>query len=435
MSQFRLARLCVMLAAVGLAPALMTNAFAQKNDAPAAAPKADSVRPEIFKLLDPAAIKPLMDAKNYTEVQNRITQAEAIPNRTPYEDYVINRMKLPLASLTGNEALTISTLEAVINSGKLQPAEQADFTQTLGTMYYNAKNYPKAIETFKRYQKESATPEKVRAALVRSYYLSGDYAAAKAELAPVIAEAEKAGKAPSQEDLKLLLSAANEQKDSALYLSTLEKMVTYYPTDDLWTHLLARGVFSKPGFDQQNNAVEAFRLKYAAVKKLAPEEYVDLAELALQAGFPTEAKKVVDQGFAAGELGTGASAAKHRQLRDRATKGAADDARNIASGEASAAKSKNGAGLVNIGWAYVTMDQYDKGIGFIEQGIAKGGLKQPDDAKLRLGIAQYRAGRKADAVKTLQGVKAGGGLSDLAKYWILLINSPAQANPAPVAGK
>jgi hypothetical protein len=70
------------------------------------------------------------------------------------------------------------------------------------------------------------------------------------------------------------------------------------------------------------------------------------------------------------------------------------------------------------------MDQFDKGIGFIEQGIAKGGLKQPDEAKLRLGMAYLRAGQKDKAIQTFQSVKAGGGLSDTAKYFIVLANHP-----------
>ncbi|KFI05504.1 hypothetical protein JN27_21495, partial [Massilia sp. BSC265] len=75
MAQFRLARLCLMLAAIGVsAPALVSSAYAQqKSDAAASAQAAakDTVRPEMFKLLDPAAIKPLMDAKNFGEVKSR----------------------------------------------------------------------------------------------------------------------------------------------------------------------------------------------------------------------------------------------------------------------------------------------------------------------------------------------------------------------------
>lgn len=420
MSQFRLARLCLVLAAVGLStPALTVHA----QDKPAAAAEAakDTVRPELFKLLDPAQIKPLMDAKNYAEVQNRVQQAEAFPNRTPYEDYVINRMKLSLGSATGDNAIAMPALEAVINSGRMQGQEKADFIQALANMHYNAKDYPKAIEWFQRYQKESPTPEKVGPALVRAQYFSKNYAGARDALLPLIAATEKAGQKPSDEDLRLLASSANQLKDDAGYLTALEKLVTYYPSDDYWTDILNRGVARKPGFDAQSNMINVYRLELAAVKQMSAGEYTDLAELALRDGFPAEAKKAMDAGYAAGVLGKGSDAKAHGALRDKATKGAADDAKNIAAGEASASKAKTGAGLVNLGWAYATMDQGDKGVGFIQQGIAKGGLKNPEEAKLRLGMAQVRAGKNADAIQTFQTVKGGGGAGDLAKYWIVLL--------------
>lgn len=420
MSQFRLARLCLMLAAVGLStPSLMSVAHAQDKPAAAAEAPKDTVRPELFKLLDPAAIKPLMDAKNYAEVQSRVEQAEAFPNRTPYEDYVVNRMKLSVGSATNNNAIAMPALEAVINSGRLQGKEQADFIQALANMHYNAKDYPKAIEWFKRYQKESTTPEAVAPALTRAYYLGGDFANAKAALLPAIEATEKAGQKPSEEDLRLLASSANKVKDDAGYLLALEKLVAHYPNDDFWTDLLNRGVARKAGFDPQTNMINVYRLEAATVKKMAPEEYVDLAELSLRDGFPAEAKEAMDAGYAAGVLGQGSNAKTHAALRDKATKGAADDAKSIAAGEASAAKAKTGAGLVNLGWAYATMGQGDKGIGFIEQGIAKGGLKNPEEAKLRLGMAQARAGKNAEAIQTFQSVKGGAGAGDLAKYWIV----------------
>lgn len=437
MSQFRFARLALMLAAIGLnaAPALMHSASAQNKDAAAAAqPPADSVRPELFKLLDPAQIKPLMDAKNYGEVKNRVTQAEAVQNRTPYENYVLNRMKLSLATATNDEAGQTAALEAILASGKLPATDQANFTQALAGTYYNAKNYPKAIEWYTQFQtKFPQQAASVNAPLVRSYYLSGDYATATKLLRPMIEAADQAGKAPASEDLRMFASAANKVKDDAGYLYGLEKLAAYYPTDDYWTDVISRGVFRRPGFNQEVFVTDALRLQFAAVQKMSPEGYADLAELALKDGFPTEAKKVVDAGFAAGVLGTGGNAAKDKQLRDRANKEAANDAKNIASGEASAAKSKTGAGLVNLGWAYVSMDQFDKGIGFIEQGIAKGGLKSPDEAKLRLGMAYAAAGRKDQAIKTFETVKGSGGASDLAKYWILLVNHPAKGGAVAAA--
>ena len=425
MAQFRLARLCLMLAAFGAtAPALVSSAHAQqKSDAPAAAAApADTVRPEIFKLLDPAAVKPLVDAKNFTEVQSRITQAEAFPNRTPYEDYVINRMKLTVASSTGNDAAAIPALEAVINSGKLSAGDKANFMQALGNMYFNAKNYPKALEWFERYTKESQTPDAVRPAMASAYYLQNDFAKSREVLLPLIEAQEKAGQKPAEKDLRMLASSAIKLKDDPGYLVALEKLARNYPTDEIWVDLINRGTVRKPGFDQNTHLANYYRLEFTALKSLEIEEYVNLAELAMRDGFPTEAKKAMDAGYAAGVLGKGSNAKAHAALRDKANKGAADDAKNIAAGEASAAKAKTGAGLVNLGWAYATMDQADKGIGFIQQGIAKGGLKNTDEAKLRLGMAQLRAGKKADAIQTFQGINGAGGAGDLAKMWVMYLN-------------
>ena len=433
MFQFRLARISLMLAAIGLnaAPALMTAAHAQKAAAPAAAvvAPAETVRPALFKLLDPAVVKQLMAEKKYADVQARLAEADAVAAKTPFEVYVIDRMKVALGVGTGNDAMAMAALEAVINTGRLQGQEQGDFILTLGNFHYNAKNYPKAIEWFRRYQKDSPTPQKARGVIIRSYYLSGDYATARTELVAEIADNEKAGKAPSLEELRLLNSSASKLKDTPTYMASMEKLVALYPSDEYWTDLLHR-MQNQPGFNRSHE-LDVLRLQAVALKAMAAEEYVEMAELDLAAGFPTEAKKVVDAGFAGGVLGTGSNAAKHQQLRDRAAKGAADDAKNIASGEAGAAKAKDGAGLVNLGYAYVTMDQFDKGIPLMEQGIAKGITKKGDGYKLRLGMAYAKAGRKAEAVKTLESVKGDDGLADLARYWIIWTNR--SATPATAA--
>ena len=422
MSHFRLARLCLLLAAVGLntAPALMTSAHAQKADAPAAA-AANTVRPELYKLIDSAQVQQLVAAKNVTELQNRVTQAEALPNRTPYENYAISRVKMVTASVSGNNAALATAIEEVLNSGFEPKESQSKLVLAVADIRYKEQNYPAAVEQLKRYETMGGDMTTARPLLVRAMYLGKDYTGAKTQLLQTIADNEKAGKTPTQEDLKLLISAAHESKDTAAYNTAVEKMVAFYPTDEYWSELIRVGVIKKPGFSQ-DNFMTVLRLEFAAMKTLREEDYVDLAETALRDGFPTEAKNVMDAGYSAGVLGKGANAKAHGQLRDRANKGAADDAKNIASGEASAAKAKTGAGLVNLGWAYATMGQGDKGVTFIQQGIAKGGLKNAEEAKLRLGMAQVRAGKKAEAIQTFQGVKGGGGAGDLAKYWIVHLN-------------
>jgi tetratricopeptide (TPR) repeat protein len=429
MSNFRLARISLLLAAIGLSavPAVHAQDKAAAEAAKKAAEAANAVRPELHKLLDPKVVQPLMTAKNFAEVQKLITQAEAFPNRTPYENYVIDRMKLAHASASGNDAEAIAALERVTTSGRLDAKEQETFLQALGNYYYNAKNYPKAVETYKRFEKELGKPELVRTSLIRAYYLGGDYANTIALLGQDLEAQEKAGKVPSEEDLRLFASSANKIKDDANYVKGLEKLVTYYPSDDLWADLLGR-LQSRKSYDLRMQA-DLYRLLNMASSTMGADEYVELAELDLASGIPTEAKTVVDAGYKAGILGTGPQAKNHKLLRDRANKGAADDAKNIASGEAAANKNKDGIGLVNLGYAYVTMGQFDKGIDLIQKGIAKG-TKRQEDAKLRLGIAYVKAGRKEDALKAFESVKGDQNLQDLARYWSLYAKGPA-AGAAP----
>jgi Flp pilus assembly protein TadD len=55
----------------------------------------------------------------------------------------------------------------------------------------------------------------------------------------------------------------------------------------------------------------------------------------------------------------------------------------------------------------------------IEQGIKKGGLKRPDDARLLLGEAQLKAGQRQRATQTFREVKGTDGTADIARLWVL----------------
>ena len=462
MHQFRLARISLMLAAFGLnaVPALQCAAHAQgmpsaNVDHPAArdpmsqemrddielklesrsfgkkkavaawaGKPATTIRREMYALFDSGKIDSLLNEKNFAVVQEAINAAEALPNRTPYESYVINRTKLALGASSGNEAMTTAGLVAVLATDYLAPAERDVFLLELGKQYYDAKAYPKALEIMTLYQNGSSTPEKARPMLIRASYLSGDFARARTDLTAQLAEDEKAGKTPSNDDLRLLASAGLKLDDTATYVAVLEKMAIHYSNDKVWTDLLDR-VEDNPSFSPRLR-LDLYRLTSTVMSTITAEDYASLADMALSAGFFSEAKKTLDAGYAAGLLGT----ATHKALRQRADKGAVDGVKKIASGEASAAKAKDGSGLVNLGYAYVTMDQFDKGIEFMKQGIAKG-VKRPDDARLHLGLALAKAGRKDEALQAFDTVKGNDGLSDLAKYWSLWLKSPMKSAPAP----
>lgn len=435
MSHIRLARISLLLAAIGLnaAPALlgMSAAQAAEKEKPAAEAPKDAIRPEMYKLLDPAQTKELLATKNYTEYQTRIDAAAALPNVTPYEAYVLNQMRAQLGQASGNNEMAIKALEAMIDSGRMKPEDKLRFIDAIGGMYYsNVKDYDKALVWFKRYGTESGDNVKQRQFIIRSYFLKDDFANAKAEVMKDIEAAKKSGVAPQKDELNLLGNIGIKTKDTELYLQAVEELTRYYPSADYWNDLLNRTRGKKtyaPRLD-----LDLVRLKAVAVPtKMEPEDYAEQAELAVLGGFFTEAKIAMDKGFP-GAIPAGKDKVALQKIRDSANKGAADDAKNIDSGVAAAQKSKDGVGLVNLGYNYITLGQFDKGVDLMKQGIAKGVSKNPDDAKLRLGYALAMAGKKDESIKVLETVTGNDGRADIARYWIMYQNPPAAA-PAAAA--
>ena len=150
-----------------------------------------------------------------------------------------------------------------------------------------------------------------------------------------------------------------------------------------------------------------------------------MAQRAMAAALPAEAKRISDEGFASGALGTGAEAEAQKKLRDAAAKQVIDDQKQLPQSAKAATAASGGVALVNVGFAYVSAGQFDTGIPMMEQGIARGGLPRPDEAKLHLGIAYLSAGRKADAVRMFRDVGGTDGTADLARLWLIHAQRPS----------
>ena len=146
---------------------------------------------------------------------------------------------------------------------------------------------------------------------------------------------------------------------------------------------------------------------------------LEIAELGVQAGLPAEAKQVVDKGFAANVLGAGVEAERHKRLRDLVSKKIDEEKAARAENEKQALADKDGAALVNGGFNLVFEGQGAKGLAMMQQGITKGGMKRPEDAKLHLAIAQLTTGDAAKAQATLKTVGGDDGSADLARLWAL----------------
>ncbi len=371
------------------------------------------VRPEVGKPLQAASA--LIKQRKGREALAEVAKAEAVPNRTANENQVIAQMKAAAASTAGDPDASIKANEALLDSGKVSGRESLTLVQAIAVAQYNKKDYAKAAQWTQRYFKEGGTDSAMRNMLLQSHFLGNDCNSVNRMLASA-ADADSTKK-PTEEELQILANCYLRQKDTGGYVNAIEKLVVFYPKKEYWTDLLSR-VQKKPGFSDRLG-VNVYRLRFATGNAGTAADYMEMAQLALQAGVPAEAKVIVDKGYAAGVLGKGDQADRQKRLRDMVQKSVDESLRNRAKDEAEAVAAKDGNDLVKVGLNYVYEGNAAKGMPLIEQGIKKGGLRRPDDAKLRLGEAQLYAGQKQRGVQTLREVRGNDGTADIARLWVL----------------
>ncbi|MYM38478.1 tetratricopeptide repeat protein [Pseudoduganella sp. CY13W] len=371
---------------------------------------AEAVRAEIGKPLQEA--QKLAAAGKNKEALAKLKETDAVGGKSPNEIYMIERTRASAAAAAGDNDAAAKAFETVINSGKLAPAEAPKFTQALAGIYYRAKDYPKAITWIQRALKDNPGDAQMHELLIQTYYISGKYAEAAKEL--------QGTKGASEGALQMLANIQLKQNDKEGYVQTLEKLAGAYPKTSYWADLLNR-VSGKPGF-ASSLSLDVLRLRLANGLLTKPSEFMEMSQLALQAGNAAEAVKIIDQGYKKGALGTGSDAARHQRLKDLAAKTQTEFEAKQAAAEAEAVKAKDADALSNMGYALVTAGKTDKGLALMEQAVKLDSARNPEAAKLHLGIAQSIAGKKAAALSTLKSVKGKDGTADLARYWTLNLN-------------
>ncbi len=375
----------------------------------------NTVRPEIGKPIQAAL--DLLKSKHSKEALARVQEAEAVPAKTPYEAYLVERVRAQAEAAAGNAAAAARAFEATAASPGISGGERLQFLAGAAGQYYLAKNYGKAAELGARYFKDGGTDRALRTLYVQALYLGNDFARAANELLADVQAEEAAGRTPTEVQLQLLTDSYQRQKDQKGYANALEKLLAYYPKRDYWLNAVY-GAAGRAGVSDRL-ALDLARLKLATGTMQTTNEYMEAAQLSLQAGFPAEAKNFVDQGYAAGKLGTGPEAERHKRLRDLAAKSLAEDKKTLGQDDAQVAAAKDGAALLNTGFDYVLHGSSEKGLAMMEQGMRKGGFKNPEDARLRLGYAYQVAGQKQKAIQVFKSVQGGDGPASLARLWII----------------
>jgi tetratricopeptide (TPR) repeat protein len=370
---------------------------------------------QIAKPMD--AANKAIQARKWQDVLKHVREAEGATGyiKSAFDQFYMNEFKGYAYSQTNQLGEAAREFEAALNSPCMVEAKKADRIKAITAIYYQMKQYPKAIEYANRGLKLKQDPE-LMVTLGQAYYQSGNNKEAVRVMNDVIAQFEKSGQRPKEDTMLLVLASCQKANDNNCVTRLFEKLVVYYPKPEYWQNLLV-ALTQSDLTDEQKINVMRLAVTVNVMKK--PSEYTEMAQIALDLGIAGEAQAILEQAFAKKLYTDQREIDKNTRLLNLAKTTAAKEKAALAAKETAAKSAANGDQLIQVGASYFGFGDNVKAVENLKAGIAKGGLASADQAGLLLGIANLRANNKPEAKKAFSSVKADPTLKRIANLWLL----------------
>jgi len=384
-----------------------TAAVAQeKKDAP-------KVSAKVGKPLQ--AAQKAINEKKWDEALKNLREVQAMTGKSPYEEYVMNELLGVTLVRTKDYKGAVEALEASYRSEYFDKSQTTTRLNALAQIYYQLKNYDKAIDYGNQLIKNGAADDDMYTLVGQAYYIKGDYKGSLQLFDNYVNGQIRRGQKPKEQSLQMIMSSCVKLEDDDCTTRALERLVAYYPKPEYWQNLIHTMFQARDNNDR--NLLHVYRLASQVDALRRPEDYTEMAQLAIEQGSPGEAQRILEKGFAKNVFVEQRDKDRNQRLLEAAKRAAQADLATLDKTAEEAAASKTGDKDIGVGLAYLSYQQYDKAIEAFNRGLAKGGVRNEAEARLLLGIAQLEAGKKEDAMKTFESVKGDPKLERLASLW------------------
>ena len=371
-----------------------------------------TVRPEVHKPLSAAqeALK-----NNQADAALKLSaDALAVPDLTAVERNAILRTRAVAATRAQNWDLVIESLEPLVVQPEIAVADKRPMLETLVSASQQKKDYPRLVKWARQYLQDGGPNAAMRTVMIQVLAVTGQHAEVVKEMQEKMRLDEAAGKKTAEEELRMLAVSYRQLKDNAGYQVTLRKLLTAYPSKAYWSETISR-LAQTPGLNQRLE-LDLYRLLEESGNLEEADEFTDMAQMALRAGLPAEAQRVLAKGYEKGALGKGAEAAAHAKLKAEAQKKAQEDDKLFPQLEKSA---KDGNALAGVGDVHASKQNWAAANAAYAQALAAGGLRREQEFRLHYGISLIKAGQKEQGLQQLQAVQGDVTAVEIATLWQL----------------
>ena len=354
--------------------------------------------------------KPLKEAQDLAKNHQwaaaiaKAREADAVSGKSGAESQAIHQFIAYAAVQAGDIDLALSTYDRMISAGEIDRAQGLKTAMELALSHNMAA---RGLDYANKLGGDASGTAKL--ALASINYQQGKYQEVIRMLRP---GAESAG----ADVLEMLRAAYYKVGDKEGSQYALELLLRASPTPEHWRDGI-RAIEQSQGLTDHQH-LDLYRLKLAHNAMEVNEnnnDYIVMAEMALEFNCPNEAKTILTKGYQAKLL----SGDRNQRLMDKATQAAAQDQATLPKQDAEARANPVGDADVKLGEDYSSWGRYADAQTAIERGIKKDKLKDPDDAKMRLGQALLGQGKRADAERAFNSIPRSSKQSPVARLWTL----------------
>jgi hypothetical protein len=362
------------------------------------------------------AAQDAMREKNWDAVLSNLKEAQnTAGEKSAYDNFVINQMLGFVYVQKQDYASAAPPLEAAAQSQYATPEQQKGWLRAIMASYFAQKNYARTIEVGQQAVKHGVTDTETYTTIADSQSKLGNWKDAAATIQQVVDHQSK----PDKKLLEFQWNCYVKVNDSADAGKVIEKLVSYYPEPDYWLNALAP--LSRMDIKDAHLQLNVYRLMNDVGVLKRPMDYAEMAELALDQGYPGEAQAILEKAFAQRIFTEQRDKDRYQHLLDGVKQRASADVAQLATLEKDAAAAPTGDAYLRIGASYLSYGQNDKALAAITRGVDKGNLKSPDEARLLLGIAKLRGRNATEAERDFDKVSLSSNTAyaRLGRLWAL----------------
>ena len=345
----------------------------------------------------------LANGGQWAAALEKVREADAAPNKNAEESAAVNQLMAYYASQARNFNAALTAYDRMIAAG------QGNRTQNLRTamrIALNARNSQRAIQYGQ--QLGNAMNAADRALVAQAYYLSGNFRQVVTLLRPM---ADGGGR-PSETTLEALRAAYFQLNDEAGTQHALELLTLHYSSQTYWQQLIAI-VQRQPGRTDKQS-LELYRLREAVGTLETQEDYSEMAQIAMVAGLPGDAKKALNRAHEENLL----EGERSQRLVVATNQAVGRDAATVAQLQQQAvAGNGDGNAEVRLGEIMWTYGRGEEGEAMVKRGIAEGNLDDLDAARVTLGQILVDNDKRQEAIQVLNAVSQDGRHASVARLW------------------